>query len=135
VTARVFDLVEQAIGERPVSSAALSGGCVAQVARLEMRDGSRLVAKIGEAGVEHGTLDLEAYMLRELRAKSDLRVPGVVYGSPGLLVMEHINNDGRRTVDGEREAGWVAPDRLVPIVAPSRFAPSKSARGARADTS
>lgn len=96
--------IEAAIGEGVVSTTPLSGGCVAQVYRVCLADGRELVAKVDPgAGAK---LDTEGFMLDRLR-DAGVRVPEVIHAQASLLVTEHIDNDGRRSDEGEAELGRV----------------------------
>jgi fructosamine-3-kinase len=80
--------VGSALGQ-PVSGVRrLAGGCVAEVSRVELADGSAVVAKHGGSGFE-----VEAMMLWTLRERSALPVPGVLHAEPDLLVIEYIEHD------------------------------------------
>ncbi|MEL7472042.1 MAG: fructosamine kinase family protein [Planctomycetota bacterium] len=70
----------------------LSGGCVGDVRLLKLERGPRVVAKLGDADA---ALDVEARMLRLLQERSALPVPDVLIGEPDLLVMTHVEHDGR----------------------------------------
>ncbi len=83
--------IEAALGQAPLSTLPLCGGCVSKVYRLAMPDGSEVVAKLG--GTESG-LGLEGWMLRYLRKNSNLPVPTVLHESDELLVTEYIPNEG-----------------------------------------
>lgn len=100
---RADELIEEALGTRPVRLAGLSGGCVAEVHLADMPDGSRVVAKIDRTPAPK--LDLEGWMLEVLRTRSALPVPEVLACRPRVLVLAYIPNDGRRSDAGEREAG------------------------------
>src|SRR5215217_5969557 len=65
----------------------LGGGCIGEVYRAELEEGTPLVAKVDREGESH--LEREAYMLRYLRQKSELPVPEVYHASETLLLMEH----------------------------------------------
>ncbi len=75
---------------------------------VELDDGSRVVAKLGDG--PNATLDVEGDMLRELRRLSSLPVPEVYHAEPTLLVMGHIENDGRRSDAGEAELADLLAD-------------------------
>jgi fructosamine-3-kinase len=79
--------IEAALGRKVARLAPLGGGCIAEVYRVGLADGTALVAKRGAAG---GGLELEAYMLRYLAAHSALPLPAVRHSSPRLLVMDYI---------------------------------------------
>ena len=59
-----------------------------------------------QAGGRQATLDIEGFMLGELKRLSDLPVPRVHHAEPDLLVMDFIDNDGGAiTPSVERHAG------------------------------
>ena len=80
----------------------LRGGCIGEVYRAELEEGTPLVAKVDREGKSH--LEREAYMLRYLREKSDLPVPEVYYGSETLLLMEFVEGSSRFSKKAERHA-------------------------------
>jgi fructosamine-3-kinase len=84
--------VAAAAGAGIARTAALSGGCIGDVWRVDLTDGRRLVSKT--AGPD-GTLDIEGYMLDYLARTRTVPVPGVVHAEPGLLVMEYVETSGR----------------------------------------
>jgi fructosamine-3-kinase len=86
------DGVEAALGERLLSSRPLGGGCIGEVYRAELSDGSVVVAKVDRAG--EANLGREAYMLRYLRENSELPVPEVYFSSENLLLMEFVEGGG-----------------------------------------
>jgi fructosamine-3-kinase len=94
--------VEAHLGERLVSANPLSGGMIGEVYRLELEDGTPLVAKVDEKAASH--LEREAYMLRYLREKSDLPVPEVFHGSETLLLMEFVEGTSAFSEASERHA-------------------------------
>ena len=94
--------VEVSFGERLKSVRPMGGGCIGEVYRVELEDGTRLVAKVDRDGESH--LEREAYMLRYLREKSDLPVPQVYHGSETLLLMEFIEGSSDFSVGAERHA-------------------------------
>jgi len=98
----VAEGVEAYLGERLKNTRPLGGGCIGEVYRAELEDGTPLVAKIDRDGESH--LDREAYMLRYLREKSDLPVPEVYHGSETLLLMEYIEGSSRFSKEAERHA-------------------------------
>lgn len=91
--------LEHALGCRVCGTHPLTGGCVADVVRVELADGGSVVAKHGGT-----TYETEAVMLRTLRERSALPVPGVLHAEPDLLVIEHIEHDGRLDSAVERHA-------------------------------
>jgi len=94
--------VEGTLGERLRSARPLGGGCIGEVYKVELEDGTPLVAKVDRDGASH--LEREAYMLRYLREKSDLPVPEVYHGSETLLLMEFIEGSSRFSEGAERHA-------------------------------
>lgn len=91
-----------AAGSAPVTSRALSGGCIADVRLVELADGTRLVAKIAQ---RNAGLGLEALMLRYLRQHSTLPVPDVLLGDDDLLLMSYMETDGGITTEAQSHAG------------------------------
>jgi fructosamine-3-kinase len=98
----VAEGVEAHLGERMLSVRPLGGGCIGEVYRAELEEGTPLVAKVDREGESH--LEREAYMLRYLREKSDLLVPEVYHGSEKLLLMQFIEGSSRFTEGSERHA-------------------------------
>src|SRR5215203_7068446 len=94
--------VEVTLGERLKSARPMGGGCIGEVYKLELEDGTPLVAKVDREGESH--LERESYMLRYLREKSDLPVPEVFHGSEMLLLMEFVEGDSRFSTGAERHA-------------------------------
>jgi fructosamine-3-kinase len=94
--------VEGALGERLRSARPLGGGCIGEVYRVELEDGTPLVAKVDRGG--EALLDREAYMLRYLRENSDLPVPEVYHGSETLLLMEFVEGTSRFSEGAEHHA-------------------------------
>ena len=80
----------------------LGGGCIGEVYRAELEDGTPLVAKVDREGESH--LEREAYMLLYLREKSDLPVPEVYHGSETLLLMEFKEGSSRFSEGAEHHA-------------------------------
>jgi fructosamine-3-kinase len=94
--------VERYLGERLVSARPLGGGCIGEVYRVELDDGTPLVAKVDRDGASH--LEREAYMLRYLRERSELPVPEVFHGSEKLLLMEFVEGSSRFSTGAEHHA-------------------------------
>jgi fructosamine-3-kinase len=90
------------LGERLRSVRPLGGGCIGEVYRAELEDGTPLVAKVDRGGESH--LDREAYMLRHLRERTDLPVPEVFHGSETLLLMEFVEGTNRFSGEAEHHA-------------------------------
>jgi len=94
--------VEGALGERLVSARPLGGGCIGEVYKVELSDGTPLVAKVDREG--GAQLECEAYMLRYLRERSSLPVPEVLHCSEHLLLMEFVEGESRFSPAAERHA-------------------------------
>jgi len=94
--------VEVALGERLKSARPMGGGCIGEVYKVELEDGTPLVAKVDREGESH--LERESYMLCYLREKSDLPVPEVYHGSETLLLMEYIQGSSRFSKKAEHHA-------------------------------
>jgi fructosamine-3-kinase len=98
----VAEGVEAKLGERLRSARPLGGGCIGEVYKAELLDGTTLVAKVDREAESH--LEREAYMLRYLRENSDLPVPEVYHGSETLLLMEFIEGSSRFSKGAEHHA-------------------------------
>ncbi|MGB3683706.1 MAG: fructosamine kinase family protein [Rubrobacteraceae bacterium] len=94
--------VELSLGERLISTRPLGGGCIGEVYRVELEDGTPLVAKVDREAESY--LEREAYMLRYLREKSELPVPEVYHGSEKLLLMEFMQGRSRFSKKAEHHA-------------------------------
>ena len=80
----------------------MGGGCIGEVYRVDLEDGTTLVAKLDREVASH--LEREAYMLRFLRENSELPVPEVYHGSETLLLMEFVEGNSRFSEEAERHA-------------------------------
>ena len=80
----------------------LGGGCIGEVYRAELEEGTPLVAKVDRGRESH--LEREAYMLRYLREKSDLPIPEVYHASETLLLMEFIEGSSRFSKKAQHHA-------------------------------
>jgi fructosamine-3-kinase len=94
--------IEEHLGELLRSARPMGGGCIGEVYRVDLGDGTTLVAKVDREGASH--LEREAYMLRCLSAQSDLPVPEVYHGSETLLLMEFVEGSSRFSEGAERHA-------------------------------
>ncbi|MEO1718178.1 MAG: fructosamine kinase family protein [Planctomycetota bacterium] len=99
--------IESALGSPVESISALQGGCVAEVYRVRLARGGDLAVKLDAGG--DAKLDIEGFMLGRLRDVG-VRVPEVVHCEPSLLAMEYIENDGRRSTEGEAELGRIVAE-------------------------
>lgn len=94
--------IEQALREAPLHAEALHGGNIAEVLRLHLTDGRRVVAKI--APDASARFDLEGRMLSTLRERSDLPVPDVFYAAPDLLILSEIPGNSRLDARAQADA-------------------------------
>ncbi|MBI5668631.1 MAG: fructosamine kinase family protein [Chloroflexi bacterium] len=83
--------IESVLGQRPVGARVLTGGCIGEVYRVDLPDGRRIVAKVGDG--QGASLDIEGYMLRYLAEHSRLPVPAVLHSSPALLLLTFLPGD------------------------------------------
>ncbi len=95
---RLAGAVEAATGCRPARIAPLTGGCIAQVYKVQLEDGGALVAKVAP----EGGLAEEAAMLADLAELSDLPLPAVLHASDELLLMDYV--EGGAGIDAGAEA-------------------------------
>lgn len=108
--APLADRIEAATGKRPGRMSALSGGCIAEIYRVELAGDAPVVVKRG------GNLDIEGWMLRYLAERSSLPVPEVILAEPDLLIMSHIETGGSKAGAGLSAAGErQAADLLVAL--------------------
>lgn len=90
------------LGLAPIRITPLSGGCIAEVYRVDLPDKTALVAKVADGtGV---TLEPEGFMLRYLKEHSSLPVPAVIHSSDTLLLMEFVKGDSRFSDEAQRHA-------------------------------
>jgi fructosamine-3-kinase len=94
--------IEASLGERLKSTRPMGGGCIGEVYRVELVNGTPLVAKVDREGKSH--LEREAYMLHYLRETSELPVPEVYFGSERLLLMEFVEGSSSFSEGAERHA-------------------------------
>ena len=79
---------------------------ISRVLRVDLADGSVIVAKVGEDSSDQGhDLTIEAYMLNALRDRSRLPVPRVIQAEPDLLLLEHIAGGHELDERSERHLG------------------------------
>jgi len=79
----------------------MGGGCVGDVARVTLENGTDVVAKLG--GPASG-LGREGFMLSYLADHTELPVPQVLHASDALLLMECLPASGRLDDAAERHA-------------------------------
>ena len=94
--ARLSDIT----GQEPLAATPLSGGCIAQVAKVELADDTAVVVKLAP----EGGLALEGRMLSDLAMVDKVPVPEVLAASDDLLVLAFIPSDGRLGASAERHA-------------------------------
>ena len=85
--------LEAVLGSRVVETGVLPVGFGLIGLAVKLADGRRLAVKEPQGGGQP-SLELEAFMLGELKRLSDLPVPHVHHAEPDLLVMDFIDNDG-----------------------------------------
>lgn len=102
----------EVLGSPPVRCRALAGGCINAVQLATLEDGRSVVVKHAaadthpQAAARTTQAEMPAGFLTEARMLTDLArfdhipVPGVLHAEPGMLVLEHIPNDGVRTPAG-----------------------------------
>lgn len=79
--------VEAAAGTAIAAETSLQGGSIAAVHRIDLADGTCIVAK---SAARPAGFEIEGYMLRYLREASALPVPEVLLAEEDLLLMSHI---------------------------------------------
>ncbi len=99
------------LGQEVVRRTPLAGGCIAEVARLDLADGQSVVEKrvLGRAATD---LALEGWMLRYLAERSSLPVPEMLEATADRLVMRYVPHD----VGGPRHAAEIdAAEQLAAL--------------------
>ncbi len=94
------DAIEAAMGQRPFQVSALSGGCVGTAYKVELKDGTQMVAKVSATG----GLAIEGFMLGYLKTHSELPVPEVLHAADKLLLLEFVETSGGLTAGAETHA-------------------------------
>ena len=90
--------IERALETSVATIKSLDGGMIGSVYRVELTDGRRRAAKVGET-----PLTVEAFMLRYLAEHSDLPVPRVYHATDDLLVLEYVDGTSEVTPVVERD--------------------------------
>ena len=108
------DRIAEHLGVSVVEISPLSGGCVGEVMRVDLADGTSVVAKLGPDG---GDLALEGWMLGYLDRHSNLPVPEVRYASDALLLMDYIESGGAITAPAQAHAAELLSE-LHAVTAP-----------------
>jgi fructosamine-3-kinase len=96
----VREAIETAVQAPIRDISPLSGGCVGQVYRVRLADGTVLVAKVDDSA--QPVLATEGFMLRYLAEHSALPVPAVIHESNRLLLMAFLPGDSH--FNGEAQA-------------------------------
>ena len=112
----LYEQIATILNVAPRRLTALSGGCVGEVYRVEMADGSALVAKLDRAS--QPVLEREAFMLRYLTEHSRLPVPKVLYSSNRLLLIEYLPGDSYFSHPSQTHAAELLAD-LHNVTAPA----------------
>lgn len=94
------DHIAEIVGQRVTGVSSLHGGMIGQVYRLDLADGTSLVAKTSSTP----TLKTEGMMLKYLAEKTSLPVPEVHYASPDLLLMSHLPGSSNITSESQIHA-------------------------------
>lgn len=97
---RLAPRVEAATGQAPRRLTRLTGGCIAQVFKVELSDGAAIVAKLAA----EGGLAEEGRMLADLAHLSALPLPAVLYAAEDLLLLDYVEHGGGIGPDAERHA-------------------------------
>ena len=96
--------IERILGVSVLGRSSLGGGCGGEGCRVDLGDGRRVVAKLGEPG---SGLATEGWMLDYLADKSRLPVPQVFHADDTLLLMSFIESGG--ALDGWRHRAPLRP--------------------------
>ncbi|MDQ3841503.1 MAG: fructosamine kinase family protein [Actinomycetota bacterium] len=98
----IAEEIEATLGEHLLGAQPIGGGCIGEVYKVELADGTTLVAKVDRRAQSH--LEREAYMLHYLRERSNLPVPEVFHGSETLLLMQFVEGNSRFSNGAQRHA-------------------------------
>lgn len=90
--------IEQALGQEISTISTLSAANNAYIYKLVLSDGSDMVAKVADAG-----LDVEAFMLNYLKENSKLPTPEIHYTQPHVLIMDFILADWETGVSMQKD--------------------------------
>ncbi len=99
--------IEEVTGSPPVEFAALHGGCVSDVMRVDLANGERVVIKLGD---ESTGLSQEAFRLRYLAEKTRLPVPEVLHADTRVLVISYVESRGGITAAAQEHAAELLAD-------------------------
>jgi fructosamine-3-kinase len=81
------------LGQAVVQRTSLHGGCIADVAKVELADGTLVVEKRRRGAAAGGNLELEGWMLGYLARESRLPVPEVLLASADQLVLAYVPHE------------------------------------------
>lgn len=109
--------IANALGKTVAAIAPLSGGCVAEVYKVRLADGSLIVAKLDRS--QPARASTEAAMLVYLALHSSLPVPAVLHDGGGLLLMEFI--EGGSSFSGAAEENAAELLATLHNISSSRF--------------
>ena len=101
--------IETAMGSDVINHRTLPVGFGLVGLRLDLADGRKAAVKASKKN-DNNHLGLEAFMLRELKAKSSLPVPEVYYSGDGLLIMEWMPSGGSINPTVQRHAAELLVD-------------------------
>lgn len=90
--------IEDALDATVESIEALDGGMIGSVYRVDLADGRRRVAKVGDT-----PLTVEAFMFEYLAEHTDLPVPAVYHATDDLLLIEYVEGTSEITPAVERD--------------------------------
>ncbi len=99
LTPALQEEVEKHLRQKIVSMAPLSAANTVQIYRVVTDRNNTFVAKIAPHGMA-----LEAWMLAQLKEKSDLPVPEVYYSNPHIIIMQFISPHHSLSAKGQRHA-------------------------------
>lgn len=105
---KLAEQIAGALETRVATIRPLSGGSVAQVYRVDLADGSRLVAK--QDRQSRGQLALEGRMLSYLATESRLPVPEVLYADDELLLIDFVDGRSQFNVESQGHAAELLAD-------------------------
>ncbi|MCW9033058.1 MAG: fructosamine kinase family protein [Rhodospirillales bacterium] len=91
----------------PTGLSPLSGGCIGDVFAVQLEDGKKLVAKLGDIG---SGLEIEGDMLRYLKGHSSLPVPQVIHSEDSLLLMAYLETSGSLNSQAQLHAAELVAD-------------------------
>jgi fructosamine-3-kinase len=109
MTSHLIAQIERALNTEITDQRSLPVGFGLRGFRLSLADGREAAVKASVKG-DNANLAVEAFMLRELRAKSNLPVPEVYYSGDGLLIMEWLLSGSSITPQVQHHAAELLAD-------------------------